>query len=645
MGVFAFFFRPTTSVRVVYIISLFLFISITLMTIIYIQARVFDGVRSYVRGEGLWAKAQKDAVLYLNRYSFSYQIEDYEAFKESVKVNLGDRHARLSMDKTPMDRPGAVQGFLAGQNAPEDIDSMIWFYQNFQEISYLKEAIRIWREADEGIASLIALSEEIRQKVRMNDISDIADLRDKISVINQRLFVLENNFSQVLGEGARWVKRTTLIASLCILFIFTAISIWISRQIIKNISQAEESLRISEARFTSLSQSNTIGIMSWNLNGDVLDANDYFLRMLGYTRKDLEIGRINWQRMTPPQWEEADRKAIEELLETGKCAPFEKELYDIYGTLVPVYLGASFVGHNQDSGIAFFMDLSQKKWQEEQLKLAAAVFDVSHDGIIITNDIFHIISVNSAITDILGFSNEELLDQEVPMLHSDPEKKRLIEQRLNDDGFWQGDMTEHTREGMDMPVHVSINSIYNAQNKVTHYVFIFFDITESKAREEQLKHLANHDVLTGLSNRAHLEKRLNKAIKKASQTEKHFALLFFDLDKFKPVNDTYGHEVGDKLLKIVANRLGTYVRKTDTVARLGGDEFIILLESLDNKERALQICEKTLKSLCAPTTIDKTDIEVSASVGVSIYPFDGEDAKTLLEKADMEMYRNKKHYS
>lgn len=645
MGVFKKFFRPTTDIKVIYIISLFLFISVTLMGVIYIQGKVFDGVRSYVRGEGLWAKAQKDAVLYLNRYSFSYDSDDYKAFNEAVKVNLGDRDARLAMDAIPLDRQRAVKGFLAGQNAPEDVDSMIWFYLNFQQISYLKEAIEIWREADKGIASLIDLSEKIHQKIIRKELSDMPNLRDEIHTINQELFILENQFSQVLGEGARWVKQTTFTASLLILLVFTAVSIWVSRQIIGNISKAEENLRISESRFRSLSQSNTIGIMSWNIEGDVTDANDYFLHMLGYSKKDLDIGRVNWKHLTPPQWQERDNKAITELRETGKCEPYEKELYDIYGTLVPVYLGASFVNNHTDKGIAFFMDLSNKKWQEEQLKLAAAVFDVSHDGIIITNDDFHIISVNRALTQILGFSADELLGKEAPVLQANSEKKHLIDKELREHGFWQGDMIDYTKDGMTLPVHVSINSVQNSQKKITHYVFIFFDITESKAREDHLKHLANHDMLTGLSNRAHLEQKLNNAIKKAAKTNSHFALLFFDLDKFKPVNDTYGHDVGDKLLKIVAHRLGKYVRKTDTVARLGGDEFIILLESLDNKERALEVSEKTLKDLCTPTMINENNIEVSASVGISIYPFDGEDAKTLLEKADMEMYRHKKKYS
>lgn len=634
-------FRSNTETKVIYIILLFLFISITLMTIIYIQGRVFDGVRSYVRGEGLWAKAQKDAVLYLDRYSFSYNIEDYKAFNESIKVNLGDQAARFAMDKEPMDREGAIQGFLAGQNAPEDIDSMIWFYQNFQQISYLKEAIHIWREADKNIDVLISLSEKVHDKVISKDLSDIQTLRNEIYAVNERLFVLENRFSQVLGEGARWVRQTTLTASLLILLLFAAISIWISRQIIGNIIRSEKLLRISESRFRSLSQSNTIGIMSWRLDGNITDANDYFLNMIGYSQEDLELGRVNWKTMTPPQWDEQDTLAIDQLLKTGKCEPYEKELYDSHGDLVPVYLGASFIDNHQDRGIAFFMDLSDKKQQEEQLKLAAAVFNVSHDGIIITDEQFRTISVNRALTQILGFSREEILGKKPSVLQMNPEMQNIINDDLNKHGFWQGDMIDYTKDDVNLPVHVSINSVQNSRGKITHYVFIFFDITESKAREEHLEHLANHDILTGLSNRAHLEKRLTNAIQNASQENNHFALLFFDLDKFKPVNDTYGHEVGDKLLKIVAHRLTKHVRKSDTVARFGGDEFIVLLESLDDRKRAEEICDQTLESLCSPTMIGGTRIEVSASVGISLYPQDGEDAKTLMEKADRDMYRHK----
>ncbi len=636
--------KPTTVTKVIYIILLFFFISIILMTMIYIQGRVFDGVRSYVRGEGLWAKAQKDAVLYLDRYTFTHDFDDYKAFGEAIVVNLGDRDARDAMDKIPLDRQGAIDGFIAGQNASEDIDSMIWFYRNFQKISYLKEAIDIWRKADKDIDSLIELSSEIHEKVISNDMTDMDKTRTKLHTINTRLLILENRFSQVLGEGARWVKETVLIASLLIFFLFASVSIWVSRQIIGSISRAETSLRISESRFRSLSQSNTIGIMSWTLEGEIVDANDYFLNMLGYTKKDLELGRVNWREMTPSQWNDIDALAIEQLLDMGRCEPYEKELYNASGGNVPVYLGASFVGDHRDRGIAFFVDLTDKKQQEEQLKLAAAVFDVSHDGIIITDDAFNTISVNRALTEILGYSTQEMLGDIPPVLQANPEMQNIINDELHKNGFWQGDMIDHTKDHLNLPVHVSINSVKNSQGRITHYVFIFFDITESKAREEHLEHLAHHDILTGLSNRAHLEKKLDIAIEKASQENGNFALLFFDLDKFKPINDTYGHLVGDKLLKIVARRLTRHIRKSDTVVRLGGDEFIILLESLDNMERAQEICDKTLQYLCTPAMIDGKTIDVSSSAGISIYPQDGADAKTLIEKADINMYTHKKHY-
>ncbi len=628
----------TIGIKVVYIILLFLFISLILLTIIYFQGRVFDGVRSYILGEGLWAKAQKDAVIYLDRYSFSHRSEDYHAFFETIKVTIGDRNARLAMESEPVDYKRAFEGFKEGQNSVEDIDAMIWFYLNFKQISYLKEAIDIWQKADLKIENLRFLASEMQEAVRRHDEKILERLRGQLYLLNGDLYLLETRFSRVLAEGARWVKRTIWMVSIAILLLFVGSALWISRQIIKGIAKAERQLRMSESRFRSLYDSNTLGIISWHLDGTIEDANSYFLNMLGYTSHELEAGGLNWRSLTPLSYRSRDAQAIDELMQFGSCSPYEKELLCASGESVPVYLGASMVDAGNERGIAFFVDLREKKYQEEQLKLAAAVFDVSHDGIIITDSRFNVISVNKAVTDMNGFSAKELLGRKPTILQSDDTRHEEIYEELQYKGFWQGDLIDHTKEKLLFPVHLTISSVKDPSGVATHYVLVLFDITERKAREEQLSELANHDTLTGLYNRTHLEHQLESAIARCADKGKHFALLFFDLDKFKPVNDTYGHEVGDRLLKEVASRLNAHIRKSDTVARIGGDEFIILLESLDNRKRAEDIAQKVLKGLGKTIEIDEHRIEIGASVGISIYPEDGLDLKTLMEHADKEMY-------
>ena len=633
--------HSTTRTKVYFIIGIFFFISLMLTGILWLQGEVFNGVRSYVRGEGLWAKAQKDAIAHLDRYSYSHNIDDYVAFLNAIKVNHGDQKARLAMNQTPVDYNGALQGFLEGKNAPEDIDSMIWFYLNFQQISYLRIAISIWEEADRQIAKLTTIASQIHEKVKKKDLSSMDELRHELYALNETLLTLENNFSQILGEGARWVKNTTWVSGLFTLFFFSIIAVWVSRQILFGITKSENNLRISESRFRSLNDSNTIGIIYWTLEGRIDDANDYFLNMLGYTQENLRAGQVNWRKMTPNDCKERDAQAVEELMNMGRCEPYEKELFDIDGNRVPVYLGASLIDEHKDRGIAFFMDLREKKAQEEQLRLAAAVFDVSHDGIIITDEMLNVISVNRAVLEMTGYDNKEIIGKKPSILQSDDKLLNDIYNELQSKGFWKGDLLEPTKDNVKLPVHVSITNIKDSNNIVTHYVFILFDITESKAREKRLVYMANHDKLTGISNREHLEFKLQNSINRSDKENRRFALLFFDLDKFKPVNDTYGHKVGDKLLQIVANRLSNHVRQSDIVARIGGDEFIILLESVDDCDRAQEISQKTLNDICLPVSIDGHIINPSASVGISIYPDDGRDIKTLMEHADQQMYNSK----
>ncbi len=633
--------QSTTTKKVHLIIFLFLSISFILVATLWIQGEVFNGVRSYIRGEGLWAKAQKDAIAYLDRYSHTHNINDYHAFLDSIKVNHGDQKARLAMNQKPVDYDNAVQGFLEGNNAPEDIDSMIWFYLNFRQISYLQEAIRIWEEADHKIAELVSLASQIHNLVQQQNFTDMDELRQQLYTLNDTLLILENDFSNVLGEGARWVNQTTWIAGISILFLFSALAFLISKQILSSISIVETRLRVRESQFRALKESNTIGIIHWTLEGCIDDANDYFLNMLGFTQDDLKAGLVNWLNLTPSDCRERDFQAIQELMDMGRCEPYEKELYSVNGNRVPVYLGASLIDDSNDHGIAFFMDLREKKQQEEQLKLSAAVFDVSHDGIIITDNQFSVISVNRAVIDITGFDEEEIIGHTPSLLRSNHNHVDEIYNELQLKGFWQGDLIDSTKEKKTLPIHVSINTIKDRFSNISHYVFILFDITESKAREKKLKHLANHDKLTGLSNREHLEYKFHEAINKAIDNNNHVALLFFDLDQFKPINDTYGHDTGDELLKIVAGRLNRHIRQSDTVARIGGDEFIILLEPLNNRKRAEEIVIKTLKELSMPIMINGHEIKVTASVGLSLYPDDGSDMKTLMEHADREMYHNK----
>ena len=638
--------RFSTGGKVVFIISLFVLISVLLGGMIFWYGNIFDGVRSYVRGEGLWAKAQKDAVFYLSSYSYNHTETDYYAYQEALNVISGDKTARLALLESPPDYEQARKGFLQGQNHPDDIDSMIGFFLTFQRISYMRDAISTWQSADQTIDELKQLSEKIRIEINASNprTKKIIELRERLQQLNDELHQLENRFSLTLSEGARWVKQTVWLITVLALVIFTGIGLWVSRQIIKGITKAEQQLIISESRFRRLKESNTIGIISWRLDGIIEEANDLFLTMIGYDRSDFLTGVINWRDITPVEFQRRDQQAINELLTQGRCEPFEKALIHKQGHWVPIYIGGAMLGGNQEQGVAYVMDLSERKKAEQQLKLAATVFAGSSDGILITDSSARIVSVNQALCAMTGYDESELVGQPPAILQSgytsDEEYDRMWES-LNKSGQWQGDIIDRMKNGGLIPMRVSINQVKNADDQLSHYVAIMSDISERKAEEEHLRHIAYHDPLTGLANRVLFNDRLEQAIKVAIRNTTKFAVLFLDLDKFKPVNDLFGHKVGDRLLQKVADRLTRSVRETDTVTRLGGDEFVILLENVSGQEMAEKLLNQIIDAIYKAYRIDDYAIEIGVSAGISIYPDNGTDAKTLLHHADIAMYEAK----
>ncbi|MGY6275686.1 diguanylate cyclase domain-containing protein [Methylomonas sp. MgM2] len=604
---------------------------------------IFDGVRAYVRGEGLWAKAQKDAVFHLSSYSYSRDEADYYAYRDALKVIGGDKRARLALLQIPPDYEEARIGFVQGQNHPDDIQSMIDFFLKFQRISYMRDAVMIWETADQTIEALKLVGEQIRNEIKSSNgqTEQLVDSRVRLRALNDELLQLENQFSMTLGEGARWVKKITWQLTLLVLLIVLGLGVLVSRQIIKSIASSERQLLISELRFRRLKESNTIGIISWRMDGLVVEANDLFLNMLGYDRADLKYKLINWREITPSEFRQRDRQAIDELLMHGRCDPFEKALIHKHGHVVPILFGAAMLVGEKEVGIAYVVDLTERKQAEQQLKLAATVFSASSDGILITDAVMHIVSVNQALCKMTGYDEHELLGKPPTMLQSGYTSHNEYEQMwqsLNDSGQWQGELFDRKKSGALLPVRVSINRITNAGNELTHYVAILSDISQRKAEEAQLRHIAYHDPLTGLANRVLFDDMLDRAIQLAMRNHSKFAVLFLDLDKFKPVNDVFGHKVGDQLLKLVAQRLVRTVRNTDTVTRLGGDEFVVLLEAVSTYEKVEKTLKHIIDAICMPYYIDENNVNIGVSAGISIFPDHGTDAKTLLHHADVAMY-------
>jgi len=298
--------------------------------------------------------------------------------------------------------------------------------------------------------------------------------------------------------------------------------------------------------------------------------------------------------------------------------------------------------------IGVILDITERKQAEQQLRIAAAAFE-AQEGMLVTDADQVILRVNEAFSAITGYSASEIVGQKPQILSSGRHDKAYFSamwEGIVKTGAWQGEIWNKRKNGTVFPEWISITSVKNAAGEVTNYVATFIDITERKAAESEIEYLAFYDQLTRLPNRRLLLDRLQQALASSARSGTEGALLFIDLDNFKDLNDTLGHDKGDLLLKLVAERLSACVREGDTVARLGGDEFVMMIEGLSSvpEEAAAQsklIGEKVLKSLNQPYPLADREHHSTPSIGVTLFSDQKNDIDELLKRADLAMYKAK----
>ena len=294
--------------------------------------------------------------------------------------------------------------------------------------------------------------------------------------------------------------------------------------------------------------------------------------------------------------------------------------------------------------IGVSQDISERLHAEERQRLAASVFDNAHEGIMITDQSGRIIEVNSTFTELTGYTREEAVGSTPDLLksgHHDAAFYLEMWAKIRVDGYWRGEIWNRKKTGEIFVEQLTISTVRNRDGEISHYVAIFSDITLIKQHQQRLEHLAHFDALTQLPNRMLLSDRLQLAKAQSERSGKQLAVCYLDLDNFKPINDEYGHSVGDYLLIDVAQRLKTCVRAGDTVARLGGDEFVLLIGNLEDIRECDHAMARVINALTQPFRVSQRQVAISASIGVTLYPSDGADSDTLLRHADQAMYAAK----
>jgi diguanylate cyclase (GGDEF)-like protein/PAS domain S-box-containing protein len=410
-------------------------------------------------------------------------------------------------------------------------------------------------------------------------------------------------------------------------------------------------LGANEARFRSLLQDiPTVAVQGYAPDGTTTYWNAASERLYGYSAQEA-VGRNLLDLIIPSTMRAGVKEAMEHMFATGEVIRADElTLRHKDGSEVPVFSSHAYVMHGTASAelFCFDIDLAERKRTEAELRVAAISFE-AQEGMLVTGADRKILKVNQTFSRLTGYTAEEVIGQTPEIFDSGrhaPEFFTEMVRALKHNGKWEGEFWNRRKSGEVFPEWLHITAVTDEKGRVVNYVASFTDITQRKAAEDQIRQLAFFDPLTGLPNRRMLMDRLQHALAGSARTGNSGALLFIDLDHFKTLNDTLGHDKGDLLLQQVAQRLLTCVREDDTVARLGGDEYVVMLESLgavreDAATQATLVGEKILTALNQPYRLAAIDFHSTPSVGIALFQGHETSIEDLLKQADLAMYQAK----
>lgn len=391
------------------------------------------------------------------------------------------------------------------------------------------------------------------------------------------------------------------------------------------------------------------GVWDWDIKTGYMFKSRRLKEILGYVEDEYTNSFVQWKQNLHPDDLRPVMNALDAYLE-GKSPEFsvEERLRCKDGSWKWILMRGMVVSRDKDGKplrmIGTHTDITERHQKDESLLRSAAVLNTVTEAVLVTDANHRIVSVNPSFTKITGYTSEEVNGKDPSMLSSNPENSDLdayMRQSLVTTESWQGEIANRRKNGEHYVAWMSINSVRNDKEHITNYVGVFSDISERKASEQRMQYLAHFDPLTDLSNRALFSDRLRQALAASRRNRTHLALLFIDLDKFKPVNDTLGHGVGDMLLREVAYRLLDCIRESDTAGRIGGDEFVVLLTGIDTEEDAALVASKILETIEQPFRLDDHNVQISTSIGIAVYPEHGQTDEEILTNADNAMYHAK----
>ncbi len=418
---------------------------------------------------------------------------------------------------------------------------------------------------------------------------------------------------------------------------------------ITSLKQAEQEMRDNQEQLGLVLESSDLGLWDWNIVQDKVVRNERCAQLLGCDYPELIENEQLWVDAILP----SDRQGLEKRIRrhlSGQTSHYKAE-YRIQSRSGEIRWIADTgrVVSRDDNGQALRMcgvhsDITDAKRVQESMRLAASVYNNSSEAMTVMDQKGHIITVNQAFSEITGYSYDTVIKQHIGIIRSRRNGsgfyKKLFE-TLQSEHRWQGEVWLKSADNQEYIVWLTVNAIEDEDGNVNRWVALFSDITDKKNTEQMIWRQANYDALTGLPNRRMFLEYLEHEISLANGRHQHFALLFLDLDYFKEVNDTLGHDIGDQLLIETAERLKRCIRESDVVARLGGDEFIIVLPGIVDNHGVERVAEQILTNLAEPYQLGDETSYISASIGITLYPDDANSPETLLKNADQAMYAAK----
>ncbi|MEN4053918.1 EAL domain-containing protein [Sulfurimonas sp. NWX79] len=565
--------------------------------------------------------------------NFQKKVEDLEYFKAQNSTLINSSHFLFDLQRTISD---ASEISLQAKNLTNET---LFYILRYASSDYIDKKI-----IDKKLNKLkIIANNEKKQylytfyrhsKVMLQTLQSLKEVSQEIQInpLYQQIEMLKLHITRDYEKSLQY--QTWLLNTFFFFAVFILFALILSH--LESIKIKKELLAFKYA----VEHSDNIVVIT-DIERKIIYVNETFEKATGYKAKEVlgENPRILKSDIQDENvYEELNTKLAKGEKWDGQFINKRKDGTILYekASIVPVFIEGKLVNY-----IALKLDITAYIEKNKKLVQAATVFENTEEAIIIADAEGKVVSVNRAFTNIYGYMLKQIQGKNLSFLQSGAQDKYFYEDLWNQllkNGIWKGKLVNISSAGELIPVWTTIKQITNDKGNVANYTAVQTDLRELETSQKKADYLAYHDALTELYNRTHFEEYLFHALAVARRNQTILAVLFVDLDRFKIINDTLGHDIGDEVLQGVASRLKATLRDSDFISRWGGDEFVVILENLESASDAAIVATNIIKNLAEPIKINEHSLVTTASVGIAIYPENGEDVNTLVKHADSAMY-------